>query len=149
MTTQEIVKKLPYGKAFLFVDEILQVDGHAVKGTFTFRKDLFFYDGHFKNNPVTPAAILTETMAQIGLVCLGIFILKDEVNQEQSTFAMTSNHLDFLKPVYPGEKIWVTGEKIYFRFNKLSCKVKMENAKGEVLSKGTISGMVISKGDER
>ncbi|WP_293309211.1 3-hydroxyacyl-ACP dehydratase FabZ family protein [Pedobacter sp. UBA5917] len=143
MTTNEILAQLPYGKSFLFVDELLQIDENGAVGTFTYDKGLSFYESHFKNHPVTPAVILTETMAQIGLVCLGIYLLKD-IDQDVS-IAMTSNAIDFLKPVYPGEKVTVTSEKIYFRFNKLSCKVKMENTAGEVVCKGNISGMLISK----
>jgi len=78
------------------------------------------------------------------LVCLGIYLLKNEVSENVS-MAMTSNAIDFLKPVAPGEQVTVTSEKVYFRFNKLSCKVKMENAAGEVVCKGNISGMLISK----
>jgi 3-hydroxyacyl-[acyl-carrier-protein] dehydratase len=140
---KEILAKLPYGKSFLFVDELLHVDENGVIGTFIYHKNLPFYESHFKNYPVTPAVILTETMAQIGLVCLGIYLLKD-IDQNIS-IAMTSNVIDFLKPVYPGEQVTVTSEKIYFRFNKLSCKVKMENAAGEMICKGSISGMLISK----
>ncbi|MBO9672942.1 MAG: beta-hydroxyacyl-ACP dehydratase [Sphingobacteriaceae bacterium] len=143
MTTQEILDKLPYGKSFLFVDELLHIDENGVKGTYIYAKDLPFYESHFKDYPVTPAVILTETMAQIGLVCLGIYLLKD-INLNTS-IAMTSNAIDFLKPVAPGEQVTVTSEKVYFRFNKLSCKVKMENAAGEVVCKGNISGMLISK----
>jgi 3-hydroxyacyl-[acyl-carrier-protein] dehydratase len=36
----------------------------------------------------------------------------------------------------------VKSEKIYFRFGKLKCKVVLENEKGEVLSNGTIAGMI-------
>lgn len=143
MTKHEILAKLPYGKSFLFVDELLHVDENGAKGTFTYTENLFFYEGHFKNHPVTPAVILTETMAQIGLVCLGIYLVKD-IDQDVSV-AMTSNAIDFLKPVYPDEKVTVTSEKIYFRFNKLSCRVKMENMAGELVCKGNISGMLISK----
>ena len=143
---KEILAKLPYGKSFLFVDELLHIDENGTKGTYTYAKDLSFYKDHFKNHPVTPAVILTETMAQIGLVCLGIYLLKD-IDQNIS-IAMTSNAIDFLKPVYPGEQVTVTSEKIYFRFNKLSCKVKMENASGEMVCKGNISGMLISKENE-
>ncbi|RYD70454.1 MAG: hydroxymyristoyl-ACP dehydratase, partial [Sphingobacteriales bacterium] len=103
-----------------------------------------FYSSHFENMPITPGVILTETMAQIGLVCLGIFLLKDNPKINETTFAMSSNAVDFLKPVYPGEKVWVKSEKIYFRFNKLSCRVTMENSTGETLCKGIISGMLIS-----
>jgi 3-hydroxyacyl-[acyl-carrier-protein] dehydratase len=143
---KEIIAQLPYGKSFLFVDELLHIDENGVTGTYTYDKKLPFYESHFKDHPVTPAVILTETMAQIGLVCLGIYLLK-EVNQNVS-IAMTSNAIDFLKPVYPGEQVTVTSEKVYFRFNKLNCKVKMENATGEIVCKGNISGMLISKGHE-
>ncbi|WP_316851077.1 3-hydroxyacyl-ACP dehydratase FabZ family protein [Pedobacter agri] len=148
MNAQEIINQLPYGKEFLFVDELLEVNEGFVKGTYTFSKDLTFYDSHFKNKPITPAVILTETMAQIGLVCLGIFLLKDQLNDKNLAFAMTSSALDFMQPVYPGEQVWVSSEKKYFRFNKLSCSVKMENVKGEIVSKGTISGMLLSQDHE-
>lgn len=145
MTTAEIIKKLPYGKSFLFVDELQHVDENGAKGTFTYREDLPFFESHFKDYPVTPAVILTETMAQIGLVCLGIFLLDTAIN-ENISLAMTANTIDFLKPVRPNDQVWVSSEKIYFRFNKLSCKVKMENQQGEILCKGTISGMMINAG---
>ena len=148
MNPQEIIDKLPYGKSFLFVDELLHVDENGTKGTYTYSKDLPFYESHFKNYPLTPAVILTETMAQIGLVCLGIYLLKNMETDQNIAIAMTSNAIDFLKPVAPGEKVTVTSEKVYFRFNKLSCKVKMENAAGEMVCKGNISGMLISKENE-
>jgi 3-hydroxyacyl-[acyl-carrier-protein] dehydratase len=147
MTTREILDQLPYGKSFLFVDELLHVDENGAKGTYTYAKDLPFYEAHFKNHPITPAVILTETMAQIGLVCLGIYLLRNLEPEHNISIAMTSNAVDFLKPVTPGQQVTVISEKVYFRFNKLSCKVKMENADGEVVCKGNISGMLISKGN--
>lgn len=149
MTTKEIFNRLPYGKSFLFVDELLHVDENGAVGKFTFDETLPFYEGHFKNFPITPAVILIETMAQIGLVCLGIYLLKDEPLAGNFGVAMTSNSIDFIKPVFPGESVVVTSEKIYFRFNKLNCKVKMENAWGELVCKGVISGMITTRSDER
>ncbi|MCZ4225200.1 3-hydroxyacyl-ACP dehydratase FabZ family protein [Pedobacter rhodius] len=145
MLKEDILHKLPYGKSFRFVDELLHIDENGVAGEYTYAADSYFYESHFKDYPVTPAVILTETMAQIGLVCLGLYLLKDASDEAKISLAMTSNSIDFLKPVYPGEKVIVTSEKLYFRFNKLSCKVKMENVSGEVICKGTISGMLISK----
>lgn len=144
-TVQEILNQLPYGESFLFVEELIHIDENGAKGTYTYSENLPFYQGHFKNFPITPAVILTETMAQIGLVCLGIYLLGNRRVNEGVSIAMTSTALDFLKPVYPGEKVTVTSEKVYFRFNKLSCKVKMENAKGELVCKGNISGMLTLK----
>ena len=144
MSNQEIILKLPYSKPFLFVDEIIAIDENGVEGNFTFNENLDFYKGHFKDNPVTPGVILTEVMAQIGLVCLGIFLLNDKLNKE-TLIALTSIDIEFLKPVFPKEKVIVISKKVYFRFGKLKCKVIMKNEKGQEVCNGMISGMIISK----
>ncbi|MGA9213090.1 3-hydroxyacyl-ACP dehydratase FabZ family protein [Kaistella sp.] len=141
MNTTEILQKLPYSHPFLFVDELLSVNENGATGIFTFNEDLDFYKGHFKNNPITPGVILTETMAQIGLVCLGIYLVESDLIEE-SQIGLTSTEIEFLKPVYPGEKVTVISEKIYFRFNKLKCKVKMLNENSEIVCEGTIAGII-------
>ena len=143
MTKQEILSRLHYTKPFLFVDDLLEINEHGIKGTFTYHKDLDFYKGHFKNHPITPGVILTETMAQIGLVCFGIYL----TGATDQIVMLSSCKIDFLKPVYPGEKVMVTSTKNYFRFNKLACKVIMENEAGEVVCKGEIAGMSITNSD--
>ncbi|MET4139888.1 hotdog domain-containing protein [Pedobacter sp. UYP1] len=145
MNTQEILAKLPYSKPFLFVDELLQIDENGSTGTYTFDKDLDFYKGHFKDAPVTPGVILTETMAQIGLVCLGIYLSENANTEMKAHVMLTSTAMDFMKPVFPGEKVTVTAEKVYFRFKKLNCNVVMKNEAGETVCKGNISGMVTTK----
>lgn len=145
MTITEILSHLPYTSPFLFVDELQHIDENGVSGSYTFREDLDFYKGHFKDNPVTPGVILTETMAQIGLVCLGIYLSGTAASGLPGHVMLTSTAIDFMKPVFPGEKVTVTAEKVYFRFKKLNCTVQMTNAAGEVVCKGTIAGMVTNK----
>ena len=143
MKFEDIISKLPYQKPFLFVDEILEVDENGISGAYTFDEKLDFYKGHFKDNPVTPGVILTETMAQIGLVCFGIFLMEESENAlVDLKIALTSSEVDFFKPVFPGEKVSVVSKKVYFRFNKLKCKVEMFNAKQELVCRGTIAGMI-------
>jgi len=127
------------------VDEILSVSTEDITGTYTFSKNSYFYEGHFKNNPITPGVILTECMAQIGLVCFGIFLLSEEQVSENTNFALSNTDIDFYLPVFPDEKVKVISEKIYFRFNKLKCKVKMLNTRSELVAKGTISGMILEE----
>jgi len=143
MKQTEIIKNLPYQKPFLFVDELTQISENGITGNYTFKKNEFFYEGHFKENPITPGVILIETMAQIGVVCLGIYLVKDESLSEEIKIALTSNQVDFFLPVNPNQKVTVISEKEYFRFNKLKCKVKMLNAKNELVCRGTISGMIL------
>ncbi|MEN8836128.1 MAG: 3-hydroxyacyl-ACP dehydratase FabZ family protein [Polaribacter sp.] len=146
MKAAEIIKLLPYQKPFLFVDALTELSENGISGEYTFQENEFFYEGHFKENPITPGVILTETMAQIGLVCLGVFLMKDEISSiRKPKIALTSNQVDFFLPVLPNEKITVISEKEYFRFNKLKCNVKMLNVNNELVCRGTISGMIIVK----
>jgi 3-hydroxyacyl-[acyl-carrier-protein] dehydratase len=143
MEASEIIKLLPYQKPFLFVDDIGAISEDGITGHYTFKEDESFYNGHFKNNPTTPGVILTECMAQIGLVCLGIYLLRNELNETTNPqIALTAHQMDFYLPVLPDEKVTVVSEKEVFRFNKLRCNVKLLNIEGELVARGKISGMI-------
>jgi 3-hydroxyacyl-[acyl-carrier-protein] dehydratase len=143
MTSEEIILALPYEPPFLFVDELTTLSEKYVKGSYTFKEDEYFYSGHFKNNPVTPGVILIEVMAQIGLVCMGMCMHKNELSQgKKATIALTSSQVDFFIPIFPGEKVTVESQREYFRFNKLKCKVSLYNEKQALACRGMISGMM-------
>ncbi|MCK0131959.1 hydroxymyristoyl-ACP dehydratase [Flavobacteriaceae bacterium F08102] len=142
MKKEKIIAQLPYQDPFLFVDEILALDENSITGRYTFLEDAHFYQGHFKNHPVTPGVILIETMAQIGLVSLGISLVTSTGNELSGQVALTECQVDFFTPVYPGETVLVTAEKMYFRFGKLKCKVAMFNELNERVCAGQIAGMI-------
>ncbi|WP_445731308.1 3-hydroxyacyl-ACP dehydratase FabZ family protein [Mariniflexile sp.] len=143
MTSKQIIELLPYQHPFLFVDKLTMISNESITGHYAFKKDAYFYKGHFKNNPVTPGVILTECMAQIGVVCLGIYLMKDKISEENKPqIALTSSQVDFFLPVFPNEKVTVVSKKEVFRFNKLKCKVSMFNGKNELVCRGLISGML-------
>ena len=143
MTSNKIKSLLPYQPPFLFVDDLTKISAESITGNYTFKPDEYFYHGHFKDIAITPGVILIECMAQIGLVCLGIYMMKDQItNDNTPQIALTSSHVDFFLPVYPGEKVKVVSEKEVFRFNKLKCKVKLFNDKEELVCRGHISGMI-------
>ena len=142
MKAPEIISLLPYTAPFLFVDALEEISKNGVRGSYKFEKDAFFYKGHFKNYPVTPGVILTECCAQIGLVSLGILLINDEVELRNTKIALVQSTMDFFEPVFPGEKVTVVSEKVYYRFGKLKCKVSMSNEQGVVVCSGILSGMI-------
>tara|TARA_B100000768_G_C11263089_1_gene369720 strand:+ start:704 stop:1156 length:453 start_codon:yes stop_codon:yes gene_type:complete len=143
LNNQKIIDLLPYQRPFLFVEELKSLSENGVEGFYTFREDEYFYQGHFKENPITPGVILTEVMAQIGVVCLGIYLLRETVSaKKKPQIALSSSDVDFFLPVFPRERVKVISEKVYFRFNKLKCKVQLFNEKEELVCRGTISGML-------
>jgi 3-hydroxyacyl-[acyl-carrier-protein] dehydratase len=148
MNKEQILEFLPYSKPFLFVDELYEVDDEGAEGSFTFYSDMDCYKGHFKEYPVTPGVLLTECCAQIGLVCLGIYLLQGEKNLNKIKIGMSSSQMEFLKPVLPNETVRVVSKKIYFRFQKLKCEVRMYDAKGEMVCRGILAGMLTTNADE-
>lgn len=160
---QDILDQLPYSAPFLFVNELAQVDENRAEGYYTFQEDEFFYQGHFQDQPVTPGVILTECMAQIGLVCLGIFLFENSKirkldnsdvslsdsgeagtvsKADKTTFVFTESHIIFEKAVFPGEQVRVVSNKKYWRLGKLKCEVQMFNSKDQRVCHGTMSGML-------
>jgi 3-hydroxyacyl-[acyl-carrier-protein] dehydratase len=144
MNYQYILDHLPYKSSFRFVDEISFLDPEKVIGHYTLKRDAFYYADHFPGNPVTPGAILTEIMAQIGLVVLGIFLVQPDAAEPAAPIfpLLTSADVSFLKMVLPGQKVTVISSKVYFRFSKLKCKVVMQDEAGEPIARGVFSGMI-------
>jgi 3-hydroxyacyl-[acyl-carrier-protein] dehydratase len=144
----DILALLPYKSSFRFVDHISFLDKNEVRGDYTLQPDAFFYADHFPGNPVTPGVIITEIMAQIGVVILGLnLIVHGEAKEHLSTNRkiiplLTSTDVAFYKMVLPGEKVSVISKKQYFRFNKLKCAVEMFNEKQELVAKGIFSGFI-------
>lgn len=143
MDTNDILARLPYGEPFLYVDTLELVNENVAEGSYTFKSSEFFYAGHFEGYPVTPGVILTECCAQIGLMAMGIYLMEAQgTNVENSQIALSSSQMQFLLPVYPMETVRVRSEKIYFRFQKLKCGVRMYNSQGKLVCKGELSGML-------
>jgi 3-hydroxyacyl-[acyl-carrier-protein] dehydratase len=148
MMYNDILNHLPYKSSFRFVDHISSLDADGVIGEYTLREESFFYADHFPGNPVTPGVILTEIMAQIGLVTLGIFLVAQR--SEGCSFPtgsalfplLTSTEVSFHKMVLPGETVIVQSRKQYFRFGKLKCVVTMTNKAGEAIARGIFSGVI-------
>ena len=146
-----ILNHLPYKSSFRFVDNISLLNEDEVRGEYTLKKDAFFYEDHFAGNPVTPGVILTEIMAQIGLIVLGIFLVikETEINfmEDESLFPLlTSTDVSFYKMVLPGQKVTVISKKQYFRFGKLKCYVEMLDSSKELVAKGMFSGVIKNLG---
>jgi 3-hydroxyacyl-[acyl-carrier-protein] dehydratase len=144
----EIIDRLPYKSSFLFVDNISSLNEDGVIGDYTLRKDAFFYEDHFVGYPVTPGAIITEIMAQIGLAVLAVYLISQK-REEYKVWAdgtlfplLTSTEISFHKMVLPGEKVTVSSRKEYFRFGKLKCRVEMHNTAGELIAKGVFAGII-------
>jgi len=136
-----ILHKIPHVKPYRFVDSIKEVSDNHIIGSCNLESDSFFYKGHFPANPITPGYIITEVMAQIGILGLGIYLVKNNLHEVTNAF-LTSTNVKFHDVSYPNDTITVNSQKIYFRFNKLKCHIKAFNQNGKILCSGVFSGLI-------
>jgi len=144
LTRQEVLARVPQREPFRFIDEIVELDADHIVATYTFRPDADFYRGHFPGNPITPGVILIETMAQAGVVALGIYLYSLEFaakDAEKLMTVFTDAKVEFLDTVRPGARVITTGRKKFFRRRKLSADVEMRLEGGAIVCSGELSGM--------
>lgn len=148
---QEVLDLVPQQKPFRFIDEIISLDDEQIVGAYRFREDEYFYRGHFPGNPITPGVILIETMAQVGVVAFGIYLLSRQKNTRPSQMYMPlslfslADGVEFKKIVLPGERVIIKGEKIYFRKKIIKAKVIIEREDGEIICSGELSGVGVDQ----
>jgi 3-hydroxyacyl-[acyl-carrier-protein] dehydratase len=144
LTPDEVLKLLPHQPPFRFVDRILESDEHHVVAEYTFRPDEFFYRGHFPGNPLTPAVILLETMAQAATaIPIQLFSLEVPVEELASFSAVLSDaSFEVEVSVPPGATVRTRAEQIFWRRGKIKMRMDLSLADGTLAAHGTVGGMV-------
>ncbi len=118
----KVFNRLPYKEPFLFVDIITKITDQEISGEYTFNTNCDFYKGHFAGNPVTPGVLLVESLAQLGGVAHGIYLLGLHHTGQPFIPAFSNASFDFYKPVFPGKTIKMYSEKIALRSNYIKIK---------------------------
>ena len=148
---QEVLRLVPQQEPFRFIDEIISLDDERIVGAYRFREDEYFYRGHFPGNPITPGVILIETMAQVGVVAFGIYLLSRQRNMRPAQMDMPLNlfsvadGVEFKQIVAPGQRVIIEAKKVYFRNNIIKANVSMERENGEIICVGELSGVGVEK----
>ena len=144
ITGATLLELLPQQEPFRFVDEIVEVDDEHIVARYTFRPDADYYRGHFPGNPITPGVLLIESMAQTGVVALGIYLVArakgvEEVRRVLTVFTDVS--AEFSGVVRPGDTVTISARKVFFRRMKLRAEVEMRKADGSLVASATVAGM--------
>jgi 3-hydroxyacyl-[acyl-carrier-protein] dehydratase len=148
MTPEQVLEAVPQQPPFRFIDEIVELDDDHIVARYRFRPDADFYRGHFPGNPVTPGVILIESMAQTGVVALGIYLLAAEggtCDPEKTLTLFTDANVEFGRLVRPGERVTIEARKVFWRRRKLRAEAEMKLDDGTVVCSGTISGMGVTR----
>jgi 3-hydroxyacyl-[acyl-carrier-protein] dehydratase len=148
LTPEEVLAMLPQKEPFLFVDEVVEVSSDHIVARFTFREDHDFYRGHFPGRPVTPGVILLESLAQVGVVALGLYLIARDQGREAVLDALalfTDANIEFTGLVSPGDRVTIRATKVFFRRGKIRSEAEMTLDDGTVVCSGTISGLGVPR----
>lgn len=103
----EINRVLPHRYPFLLIDKVFHLDDEQVAGIKNVTFNEPFFQGHFPGNPVMPAVLQIEAMAQIG----GILVLNTVPDPENYwTYFLGVDDFRFRKMVRPGDTLVIRCE---------------------------------------
>ena len=98
----DIQKILPHRYPFLLLDRVLEIDGErravAIKNV-TVNEP--FFQGHWPNQPVMPAVLQIEAMAQLA----GVLLLRKLEHTGKLAFLMSIDRAKIRRPVIPGDQL--------------------------------------------
>lgn len=97
-----IIKMLPHRYPFLLVDKIIELSPGRVVGVKNVTMNEAFFQGHFPDNPVMPAVLQIEAMAQTGGI-LALSTVEDPHNWD--TYFLKIDNAKFKQKIVPGDTV--------------------------------------------
>jgi 3-hydroxyacyl-[acyl-carrier-protein] dehydratase len=101
LTKEEIKKLLPHREPMLLIDELRDIIKlNSATAVMHVKKDSFFVNGHFPDNPVMPGVLIVEAFGQAAAALTAHGIDKKEY-ENKLVFLMTIEKARFRNPVIP------------------------------------------------
>ena len=99
---KEIQELIPHRWPFLLVDRVLELEpGVRAVGLKQVSSGEIFFQGHFPGNPILPAVLMVEALAQVGCVA----ILSHERYKGKLVLFAGMDGFRFRRPVVPGDSM--------------------------------------------
>ena len=112
LNKKEIRNLLPHREPMLLIDELIDIEKlHSATAIMNVKKDAFYVDGHFPENPVMPGVLIVEAFGQAAAALTAHGIDKSEY-ENKLVFLMSVEKARFRKPVIPDCKLELKIEAI-------------------------------------
>ena len=108
----EISKLLPHKEPMLLIDELIDINKlHSATAIMHVKKNAFYVDGHFPENPVMPGVLIVEAFGQAAAALTAHGIDKKDY-ENKLVFLMSVEKARFRNPVIPDCKLELKIEAI-------------------------------------
>ena len=105
LNRDEIRNLLPHREPMLLIDELIDIKKlKSATGIMYVKKDSFYVNGHFPNNPVMPGVLIVEAFGQAAAALTAHGIDKKEY-ENKLVFLMSVEKARFRNPVIPDCKL--------------------------------------------
>lgn len=145
---EKIQEIIPYQEPFLFVDGVEEMTENEILGFYQTAKEDYYFKGHFVDFKIMPGVLIVEALAQLSSILLRKKIGNDHKNYH--FLAYNVRNIQFLKPIFPGDKIILKAEVlgIYPANGNKIAKVKARALVEEDLKVEARFSVVIIKKEE-
>ena len=101
LSKEDIINLLPHREPMLLIDELSEIDKlSSATALVKVRKDSFFVQGHFPQNPVMPGVLIVESFGQAA-AALTAHGLDKSTYENKLVFLMGVEKARFRSPVIP------------------------------------------------
>ena len=112
LNKKDIINLLPHREPMLLIDELYDiVNLKSATAVVNVKKNSFFVQGHFPNNPVMPGVLVVESFGQAA-AALTAFGLDKSTYENKLVFLMGVEKARFRNPVIPDCKLILKIEAI-------------------------------------
>ncbi len=112
LSKSDIAKLIPHREPMLLIDELRDIKTlHSATAIMNVKKDAFFVDGHFPDNPVMPGVLIVEAFGQAAAALTAHGVDKKEY-ENKLVFLMSVEKARFRNPVIPDCKLELKIEAI-------------------------------------
>ena len=112
LSKQDIINLLPHREPMLLIEELINIKPlHSATAIMNVKKDAFYVNGHFPDQPVMPGVLIVEAFGQAAAALTAHGIDKKEY-EDKLVFLMSVEKARFRNPVVPDCRLELNIEAI-------------------------------------